>query len=608
MPVGERRQPLQLFEIAFLLAPELGDRVARHELKTAARNEQSATPEVAGSSPVAPRSSKPRSDGSFVFQGAREDEREGTDELRDEKARPSGRLTRWSRPGRPGGARRSACARGGRSRPDSTGRPRGSGRRDRRVASPRTSCPGRSGRRLPAHRDHHVGGADELVGEWLGNSGCRVSRRPSAVRRRQPRDRPADLREGGEEPVVEREVCRRSGSKWTRHTPLASRGPPTDRPFARRKRNGAGDCSMILSRSTAHHTSREGRTMWKFARIAGLASLGGALAVILVAAAQGHRNGAAATPKRGGTLTFARAFEPVTFDPLKTNGDNGTLWTIVQIYDQLVEYQPGSFVPQPGLAQSWKISNGGKTITFQLRKASFSNGAPVTADDVVNCARRGSRARRPIPASPSSARASPPPRRRPPDTVVAEAQVPGPGDPAGARRADGLDLPEGGGEHARRRSRSAAAPFMLKSFTRGQSTVLVRNPHYWRAGRPYLDEVDLDYVPDDTTRVLQVRSGQADVAEAVPFSQIASLDKSSGVHVQHRPDRLLRRDLLQREVRAADRPEGAPGPELRARPEAHRHGRLRGQGAGRELDDRQDAVLEHVRPRLHASTSTRRSS
>ena len=101
-------------------------------------------------------------------------------------------------------------------------------------------------------------------------------------------------------------------------------------------------------------------------------------------AAEARTTHGAATPKRGGTLTIARAFEPVSFDPLKTNGDNGTLWTIVQIYDQLVEYRPGSFTPQPGLAQSWKISADGKTITFHLRSADFSNGTPVTAQDVKN--------------------------------------------------------------------------------------------------------------------------------------------------------------------------------------------------------------------------------
>ena len=65
--------------------------------------------------------------------------------------------------------------------------------------------------------------------------------------------------------------------------------------------------------------------------------------------------------------------------------------------------------------------------------------------------------------------------------------------------------------------------------------MLVRNTHFWRAGRPYLDGVKLTYVPDDTTRVLQVRSGQANVAEAVPFSQIADLSKASGVTVQVAP-------------------------------------------------------------------------
>ena len=55
----------------------------------------------------------------------------------------------------------------------------------------------------------------------------------------------------------------------------------------------------------------------------------------------------------------------------------------MMIYDQLVEYAPGKLDPQPGLAKSWEFSNGGKTIVFHLRDAKFSNGSPVTADDVV---------------------------------------------------------------------------------------------------------------------------------------------------------------------------------------------------------------------------------
>jgi len=88
-----------------------------------------------------------------------------------------------------------------------------------------------------------------------------------------------------------------------------------------------------------------------------------------------------ATPKRGGTLKFARNFEPVTLGPFGA-ADNGTIWTIMMIYDQLVEYQAGSLTPQPGLASSWTFADGGKTVVFHLRKATFSDGSPVTAADV----------------------------------------------------------------------------------------------------------------------------------------------------------------------------------------------------------------------------------
>ena len=85
----------------------------------------------------------------------------------------------------------------------------------------------------------------------------------------------------------------------------------------------------------------------------------------------------AATPKRGGVLKFALNFEPVTLGPFGA-ADNGTIWTIMMIYDQLVEYAPGKLDLQAGLAKSWEFSNGGKTITFHLRDAKFSNGSPVS--------------------------------------------------------------------------------------------------------------------------------------------------------------------------------------------------------------------------------------
>lgn len=55
------------------------------------------------------------------------------------------------------------------------------------------------------------------------------------------------------------------------------------------------------------------------------------------------------------------------------------------IYEGLVTYDPMTLRPVPGIAESWDISNDGKTITFHLRKdALFSNGDRIRALDFLN--------------------------------------------------------------------------------------------------------------------------------------------------------------------------------------------------------------------------------
>lgn len=55
------------------------------------------------------------------------------------------------------------------------------------------------------------------------------------------------------------------------------------------------------------------------------------------------------------------------------------------IYEGLVTYDPMTLRPEPGIAESWEISNDGKTITFHLRKdARYSNGDKILAEDFYN--------------------------------------------------------------------------------------------------------------------------------------------------------------------------------------------------------------------------------
>ncbi|MCW2757145.1 MAG: hypothetical protein JWO46_891, partial [Nocardioidaceae bacterium] len=74
-----------------------------------------------------------------------------------------------------------------------------------------------------------------------------------------------------------------------------------------------------------------------------------------------------------------------------------------------------------------------------------------------------------------------------------------------------------------------SGPFELDTWTRGQFISLKRNPDYWQKGKPVLDSVRWNTVPDANTRVSQVQSGQADAASDIPFNQRESLKSASGV-------------------------------------------------------------------------------
>ncbi len=53
-------------------------------------------------------------------------------------------------------------------------------------------------------------------------------------------------------------------------------------------------------------------------------------------------------------------------------------------------------------------------------------------------------------------------------------------------------------------------PFMLSEIVRGDHITLVRNPNYWRPGKPYLDEIILKIIPDESSRVLALKAGEVD--------------------------------------------------------------------------------------------------
>jgi peptide/nickel transport system substrate-binding protein len=54
-------------------------------------------------------------------------------------------------------------------------------------------------------------------------------------------------------------------------------------------------------------------------------------------------------------------------------------------------------------------------------------------------------------------------------------------------------------------------PFKVVEFKRNESIKLVRNPDYWKKGRPYLDAIDWKIVPNRSTRTLGFTAGEFDM-------------------------------------------------------------------------------------------------
>ena len=87
--------------------------------------------------------------------------------------------------------------------------------------------------------------------------------------------------------------------------------------------------------------------------------------------------------KTGGTLNMGINFDAANFDPAQTQ-DNMELWVEMEVFSRLVRVNNVGTDIEGDLAESWDVSDDGSVYTFHLRPdAKFSDGSPVTADDVV---------------------------------------------------------------------------------------------------------------------------------------------------------------------------------------------------------------------------------
>ncbi|MCS7084176.1 MAG: ABC transporter substrate-binding protein [Aquificaceae bacterium] len=86
--------------------------------------------------------------------------------------------------------------------------------------------------------------------------------------------------------------------------------------------------------------------------------------------------------KQGGQVSFVLSSDPKTLNPALAEETSSTA-VISEVFSGLTKVDLKTFQVVPDLAQSWEVLENGLVYRFKLKKVYWSDGTPLTADDVV---------------------------------------------------------------------------------------------------------------------------------------------------------------------------------------------------------------------------------
>ena len=245
---------------------------------------------------------------------------------------------------------------------------------------------------------------------------------------------------------------------------------------------------------------------------------------LMPAAAQEQRDPNA---KQGGEIVITYKDDVATLDP--AIGYDWQNWSMIKsLFDGLMDYEPGTTKLRPELAESYEISEDGKTFTFKLRQGvKFHNGREMTADDVKYTL---DRVTNPTTQSPGAG---------------FFASIKGYEDVAGGKAESlsgvtvvdphtvkiELSRPDATFLHVMALNFSHVVPkeaveehgadfgkhpvgtgaFKMAEWTLGQRLVFERNADYWNKGLPYLDKITFEIGQEPIVALLRLQNGEVDV-------------------------------------------------------------------------------------------------
>ena len=234
-------------------------------------------------------------------------------------------------------------------------------------------------------------------------------------------------------------------------------------------------------------------------------------------------------PMAGGELIVALSTEPNSIY-LPNAAERNATNVSVQMFEGPVWIDDENEI-QPALASEWEISEDGLTYTFTLREnVVFHNGEVMDADDWVashQAAIDEANVYAYLYQTATSVTAV--------DPMTVEITVAAPDAlflrtlaewailPASQYEAEGLAGIEA--------NPVGTGPFKFVSWDRGDRIILDAHTEYWDEGKPMVDRVVFRPIPDSSTRLAAVQTGEVHIAQRFNSEEAATLESAAGVQV-----------------------------------------------------------------------------
>jgi len=225
---------------------------------------------------------------------------------------------------------------------------------------------------------------------------------------------------------------------------------------------------------------------------------------------------ASGEPVAGGTLVYATNQSPRHLNGTVQSG-LATAVPGTQVNASPLFFDE-NYEPQPYLAESWEVAEDGLSVTLNLRdNAVFHDGEPITSEDVEFSILTSKE------NHPFSAMFAPVESVDSSDPLVAVVNLSQPHPAILMAMTPGLlpIIPKhifDDGQDIQAHPRNAGSdfvgsgPFQVVEYEEGERIVLERFDDFFIEGRPYLDEIIIDILPDPNSVILGIDNGDYDMA------------------------------------------------------------------------------------------------